>query len=39
VNVLHYAKKYFGLHLAALGIAMSAAGLALFLKTKKEEKH
>ena len=39
VNVLHYSEKYFALHLTGLGVALTAAGLALFLKTKKEEKH
>jgi len=32
-------KKYMGLHIATVGVAMAAIGLALFVKTKKEEKH
>ena len=32
-------KKYMGLHIATVGVALAAVGLALFVKTKKEEKH
>jgi hypothetical protein len=35
VIVLHHYKKY--LAVAGIGVAMTAAGLALFMKTKKEE--
>jgi hypothetical protein len=35
--VLHHYKKY--LAVAGVGAAMTAVGLALFVKTKKEEKH
>ncbi len=34
---MHDYKKYLGLHIAGLGIAIGAIGLAIFLKTKKEE--
>jgi hypothetical protein len=37
VKKLHGFKKYLALHIATVGIAMTAAGLALFVKTKKEE--
>jgi LPXTG-motif cell wall-anchored protein len=39
VKFLHSNKKYFALHVATLGLAITAAGLALFFKKKKEEKH
>jgi hypothetical protein len=35
--MLHHYKKY--LAVAAFGTLLSAVGLALFVKTKKEEKH
>jgi hypothetical protein len=34
---LHHYKKY--LAVAGIGAAMTAVGLGLFVKTKKEEKH
>jgi hypothetical protein len=37
VIVLHHYKKY--LAVAGIGAAMTIVGLALFKKTKKEEKH
>lgn len=36
VNILHHYKKY--LVVAGIGVAMTAVGLGLFAKTKKEEK-
>jgi hypothetical protein len=34
---MHHYKKY--LAVAGIGVAMTAIGLAMFAKTKKEEKH
>jgi len=32
-------KMYYGLHLATVGIAMTALGVALFVKGKREERN
>ncbi len=37
VSLLNNYKKYFGLHVAALGLAVTAAGIAFFLKHKAEK--
>jgi hypothetical protein len=37
--VLNHYKKYLGLHIASLGIAMVAVGTVLLLKEKKHEEN